>query len=114
MGLSERPSPPGQRSRSWAVTKLLMTLIRSSATAAADEPGSRGALGVISVTDPLFADAAEMFADRVDAGAAPSIRAIGAALHVGQPRAQQVQMHLAANARTLPASASDSPTDQLA
>jgi hypothetical protein len=75
--------------------ELLMMIIRG----ARPEPGSacggrrtrRGA-GV----DPLHARAAWGFVGDVAAGRRPSIRAIRARLHVGQPRAQQVQAHLGA------------------
>jgi hypothetical protein len=45
-------------------------------------------------TDQLHARAAEEFADDVSAGHTPSIRAIRARLHVGQPRAQRVRGYL--------------------
>ena len=35
-----------------------------------------------------------MFADELAAGDVPSIRRIRAALHVGQPRAREIQAHL--------------------
>ena len=48
------------------------------------------------VPDTLQARAAEEFADDVAGGRMPSIRAIRARLHVGQPRAQVVRAYLAA------------------
>jgi hypothetical protein len=44
---------------------------------------------------PLRAQAAEAFADEVAARRVPSVRAIRARLHVGQPRAQRVRAYLA-------------------
>jgi hypothetical protein len=76
--------------------ELLMMIIRGAQTPAAalrrhddvsvaDSPGEQAAL--------VFA--AELAADRV-----PSVRAIRAALHVGQPRAQRLRKYLAAAADT--------------
>ena len=45
--------------------------------------------------DTLQVQALEEFADDVTAGRMPSIRAIRARLHVGQPRAQLVRAYLA-------------------
>jgi hypothetical protein len=47
-------------------------------------------------TDPLQAQAAQAFAVELAAGRVPSVRAIRARLHVGQPRAQRVRGYLAA------------------
>jgi hypothetical protein len=47
-------------------------------------------------TDPLQAQAAQAFAVELAAGRVPSVRAIRARLHVGQPRAQRVRVYLAA------------------
>src|ERR1017187_8751646 len=44
---------------------------------------------------PLRAQAAEAFADEVAARRVPSVRAIRARLHVGQPRGQRVRAYLA-------------------
>jgi hypothetical protein len=49
-----------------------------------------------SEADPLQVRATGEFADYITAGTVPSIRAIRATLHVGQPRAQQVRAYLAA------------------
>jgi hypothetical protein len=73
-----------------------MMIIRSeqvpAVTSGAREDGS--------ATDPLLANdsdrAAVVFADDVAAGRLPSVRAIRAALHVGQPRAQRLRGYLAA------------------
>jgi hypothetical protein len=51
------------------------------------------------LSDPLHAKAAEEFADDMAAGRTPSIRAIRARMHIGQPRAQQIQAHRAATVR---------------
>jgi len=74
--------------------ELLMTLIRASATvdhalhsAAVPEP--------VPADDPLEVRAAQTFAEHVADGKVPSIRAIRAALSIGQARAQQVQSYLA-------------------
>ncbi len=47
-----------------------------------------------SATDPLGERAAAVFATDLAADRIPSIRAIRAALHVGQPRAQRLRGHL--------------------
>jgi hypothetical protein len=54
----------------------------------------------VSVTDPLGERAAAVFAAELTADRVPSIRAIRAALHVGQPRAQRLRDYLAAAAET--------------
>jgi hypothetical protein len=69
--------------------ELLMTGIRGS-QAAGDGP-----LDSALVPDPLQEQAAEVFADQLAADRVPSIRAIRAELHVGQPRAQRLRAHLA-------------------
>jgi hypothetical protein len=48
--------------------------------------------------DALQVRAGEVFADDVADGRIPSIRAIRARLHVGQPRAQLIRAHLAVRA----------------
>jgi hypothetical protein len=47
-------------------------------------------------TDPLQVQAAQAFAVELAAGRVPSVRAIRAQLHLGQPRAQRVRAYLAA------------------
>ena len=47
-------------------------------------------------TDPLQVRAAQAFAGELAAGRVPSVRAIRARLHAGQPRAQRVRAYLAA------------------
>ena len=73
--------------------ELLMTVIRSSQT------GPDGASGSPHSPDPLQEQAAEVFAGDLAADRVPSIRAIRAQLHVGQPRAQRLRNYLAAGAR---------------
>jgi hypothetical protein len=70
--------------------ELLMMIIRGAqvlpdATAAPGVPGA----------DPMQMRAAQLFADVLAADRVPSVRAIRAQLHVGQPRAQRVRAHLA-------------------
>jgi hypothetical protein len=71
-----------------------MVIIRSGQVPAGTEagPGPSGAPGDGS----LLAQAAEEFAGEVAVGRVPSIRAIRARLHVGQPRAQPVHVYLTA------------------
>jgi hypothetical protein len=68
-----------------------MMVIRSSQTPAS-EAGSRGAL---ADPDPLQTSAEQAFAADFAACRIPSVRAIRAQLHVGQPRAQRLRTHLA-------------------
>ena len=75
--------------------ELLMMIIR-----AAQVLGTGRALGgapeYMSDADPLQAQAARAFAGELAAGRVPSVRAIRARLHVGQPRAQRIRAYLAA------------------
>lgn len=48
--------------------------------------------------DPLRERAAELFAKQLTADRVPSVRAIRAQLHVGQPRAQRLREYLATGA----------------
>ena len=48
--------------------------------------------------DPLGEQAAGIFADELRTDRVPSVRAIRAQLHVGQPRAQRLQDYLAGGA----------------
>jgi len=50
--------------------------------------------------DPLGEQAAVVFAAELAVDRVPSVRAIRAALHVGQPRAQRLWEYLAADAET--------------
>jgi hypothetical protein len=71
--------------------ELLMMIIRGAQTpTAAPRPHA----------DPLGEQAAAVFAADLAADRVPSVRAIRAALHVGQPRAQRLREHLAAAAAT--------------
>jgi hypothetical protein len=69
---------------------LLMLVIRSS------QAVPHGASGRAGIPDPLQEQAAEMLADQLAADRVPSVRAIRAQLHVGQPRAQRLREYLAA------------------
>jgi hypothetical protein len=72
--------------------ELLMMVIRGAQAPAAAPRPHDGA----SVTDPLGEQAAVVFAAELAADRVPSVRAIRAALHVGQPRAQRLREYLAA------------------
>jgi hypothetical protein len=72
--------------------ELLMMVIRGAQAPAAAPRPHDGA----SVTDPLGEQAAVVFAAELAAERVPSVRAIRAALHVGQPRAQRLREYLAA------------------
>jgi hypothetical protein len=72
--------------------ELLMMVIRNAQVLADGMPDSD------RDTDPLQEGAAEVFAEQLAADQVPSIRAICAQLHVGQPRAQRLQEYLAARA----------------
>jgi hypothetical protein len=72
--------------------ELLMMVIRSSHVPPDAAPGT----GLD--TDPLQERAAELFAGQLAADRVPSVRAIRAQLHVGQPRAQRLRDHLATEA----------------
>jgi hypothetical protein len=69
-----------------------MMVIRSSQAVPHDTSDSPG------IPDPLQEQAAEIFADELAADRIPSVRAIRAHLHVGQPRAQRLREYLAAGA----------------
>jgi hypothetical protein len=69
--------------------ELLMMVIRNSQVPAQDKPDS------VDEADPLQEQAAELFAEQLAADRVPSIRAIRAQPHVGQPRAQRLQAYLA-------------------
>jgi hypothetical protein len=73
--------------------EFLMMIIRG-AQSESPVPGVADTPNAVPRIDPLHARAAEEFADDVAADRRPSIRAIQARLHAGQPRAQQVQVHL--------------------
>jgi hypothetical protein len=72
--------------------QLLMMVIRSSQVPVDIAPRTgRDA-------DPLRERAAELFAGQLAADRVPSVRAIRAQLHLGQPRAQRLRDYLAASA----------------
>jgi hypothetical protein len=72
--------------------ELLMMVIRNSQAAPDATSDSVG------VSDPLEQQAAAIFAGHLAADRVPSIRAIRAELHVGQPRAQRLRDYLATGA----------------
>jgi hypothetical protein len=72
--------------------ELLMMVIRGSQVLPDDVSGST------SIPGPLIGQAVEVFADQLAADRVPSIRAIRAQLHVGQPRAQRLRDYLPAGA----------------
>jgi hypothetical protein len=74
--------------------ELLMMMIRGAGAPAAVPHPLDGA----PVADPFVEQAAVVFAADLAADRVPSVRAIRAALHVGQPRAQRLREHLTASA----------------
>jgi hypothetical protein len=76
--------------------ELLMMIIRREQVPAV----TSGARDDGSATDPLGERAAMVFADELKTDRLPSVRAIRAALHVGQPRAQRLRGYLAIAAET--------------
>jgi hypothetical protein len=70
--------------------ELLMTVIRSSQVVLDGVPGKA------ETRDPLQEQAVEVFAGQLAADRVPSVRAIRAQFHVGQPRAQRLRNYLAA------------------
>jgi hypothetical protein len=72
--------------------ELLMMVIRGPQTSTAAPGPHDGAQAI----DPLGEQAAVMFAAELAAHRVPSVRAIRAALHVGQARAQRLRQYLAA------------------
>jgi hypothetical protein len=76
--------------------ELLMMIIRGAQAPTAAPRPDDGA----PVIDPLGEQAAVIFAAELAADRIPSVRAIRAALHVGQPRAQRLRGYLAAAADT--------------
>jgi Protein of unknown function (DUF2637) len=71
--------------------ELLMVIIRG-----AQAPAGSGSVTSVPREDPLHEQAARVFADELAVARVPSVRAIRAQLHVGQPRAQWIRTHLAA------------------
>jgi hypothetical protein len=74
--------------------ELLMVIIHGSQVPAV----ATRAHGDPIVSDPLEDHAVLVFAADIEAERVPSIRAIRAQLHVGQPRAQRLRDYLAAGA----------------
>jgi hypothetical protein len=70
--------------------ELLMMVIRGSQLPVEDASATR------HEADPLQEQAARLFVEQLAADRIPSVRAIRAQLHVGQPRAQRVRDYLAA------------------
>ena len=70
----------------------LMVIIRGAQPPADPESET----GCVPREDPLHEQAARVFADEVAAARVPSVRAIRASLHIGQPRAQRVRAYLTA------------------
>jgi hypothetical protein len=80
--------------------ELLMMIIRGAQPPMElAAPHEADISGLMPVGDPLHTRAVEEFADEVAAGRTPSIRAIRARLHVGQPRAQRARAYLQATVR---------------
>ena len=90
---------PGHQVAAWPAValvgsyELLMMIIRG-AQVPADVTAVAGLCGPPDA-DPLKVQAVQVFADDLAAGRVPSVRAIRARLHVGQPRAQRAQAYLA-------------------
>jgi Protein of unknown function (DUF2637) len=78
--------------------ELLIIVIRGS------QAVPDGISGSAKNPDPLGERAVEMFADQLAADRVPSVRAIRAQLHVGQPRAQRLRDYVAAGAASRPES----------
>jgi hypothetical protein len=73
--------------------ELLIMVVRGSRVVPDGVPGKAEA------RDPLQEQAAEVFAGQPAADRVPSVRAIRAQFHVGQPRAQRLRDYLAARVR---------------
>jgi hypothetical protein len=71
--------------------ELLMVVVRSGQEQSVAQDGSE-ALDA----DPLQVQAAQVFAEELAVARVPSVRAIRARLHVGQPRAQRIRGYLSA------------------
>jgi hypothetical protein len=77
--------------------ELLMMIIRGTQQTAGDaSPETGQAAAGMPEADPLQERAADLFAEQLAVHRIPSIRAIRAQLHVGQPRAQRLRDYLAA------------------
>jgi hypothetical protein len=64
--------------------ELLMTLIRNGPCVPESEPNKKPASSSVPEVDPLRIQAADAFAEHIATGAVPTIRAIRAALRIGQ------------------------------
>jgi hypothetical protein len=73
--------------------ELLMMVIRGSQVVQDGVPCK------VEARDPLQEQAVEVFAGQLAADRVPSVRAIWARFHVGQPRAQRLRDYLAAGAK---------------
>lgn len=98
--------------------ELLMLIIRSGAaersTVPGDVPEAEHVSDVSAGLNGHAAKAERLFATEIESGAVPGIRRIRAAMHVGQPKAQQVQAYLASlsgavNGTDAPVSATSQP-----
>ena len=96
MALSVRLWPRGLRSRWSAPTSSDGDCPQGSGASEVSE--RTGLLGVPLDPDPMQVHAAQVSADDLAACRVPSVRAIRAQLHVGQPRAQRLRDCLAAGA----------------
>ncbi|HEX6520547.1 MAG TPA: DUF2637 domain-containing protein [Streptosporangiaceae bacterium] len=79
--------------------ELLMLIIRGAQSPETEAGASGAGPARGPEADPLQVRAAGEFAGQIASGTVPSIRAIRARLHVGQPRAQQVREYLAETVR---------------
>jgi hypothetical protein len=79
--------------------ELLMLIIRGAQSPEPEANVSEAEPGRGPEADPLQVRAAGEFAGQIASGTVPSIRAIRATLHVGQPCAQQVREYLAETVR---------------
>jgi hypothetical protein len=91
--------PTGAAVAAWPAVALvgsyeLLTMVIRSSQAPADDASGAG-----HDADPLQELAAELFARQLAADRAPSVRAIRAQLHVGQPRAQRLRDCLVATSQ---------------
>lgn len=87
--------PRGRRSLVGSY-EFLLVIVRGAQTSKAAPRPHDG----VPVADPLGEQAAVVFAAELAEDRVPSVRAIRAALHVGQPRAQRVREYLASAADT--------------
>lgn len=79
--------------------ELLMLIIRSGTARSVPEAVPDPDTDLAALNGHAH-QAAELFAADIEAGRVPAIRAIRSGLHVGQPKAEQVQMYLRSLTRT--------------